>query len=535
MSRVMAMLDALRAPTAVGSVPVTLARSREALVPVLLAAVALVYAVTAIEPFPVGVFQDDGVYVLLAKSLATGEGYRYLHLPGEPNATHYPPLYPAFLALLWKVWPVFPQNVVLFKFANAALTALATAMAFRFARDRVALGPAVAAATAVAFTACAPVILLTVMVLSEPMFLVALLGGLFLCERAAENGQTRAALAAGVAGGLLALIRTIGVVVVPATVLVLAWRRRWRAAAIVAVTAAAVLLPWQWWVGAHADALPSVLLGKYGPYGTWLADAVRAEGPAWVARLAWFNLAQITAQGWATVTVERMLGLRWLATSVLVLLFGIGWVRFVRRVPVAGWTVAAYLGITVAWPFMPARFTWGIWPLVGCIFVLGGQAVVTWRPPRVMRPVRWVAVAAVVLLAAGYARYNYLGTSRGWWTQVQALTADRTRPFAEWVLANTTDDEVVATDDDLIVHLYTGRRAVPVSSFTPQEHLVRQTRELTTRNLREILRLYDVRYVFAASDYGWSAVRGLAEASPPELRLVRPLPTGAVFAPTGQP
>ena len=62
----------------------------------------------------VGVFYDDGIYVALARSLAEGHGYHLLYLPGAPAAVHYPPLYPAFLALLWRVWPSFPDNVVLF-------------------------------------------------------------------------------------------------------------------------------------------------------------------------------------------------------------------------------------------------------------------------------------------------------------------------------------------------------------------------------------------------------------------------------------
>ena len=86
---------------------------------VLVAAIALAIALVAVPNWPVGVFQDDGIYVILGKALATGEGYRYLNLPGAPYATHYPPGYPLFLALLWKVSPQFPQNVGLFTFANA--------------------------------------------------------------------------------------------------------------------------------------------------------------------------------------------------------------------------------------------------------------------------------------------------------------------------------------------------------------------------------------------------------------------------------
>ena len=70
----------------------------ERLVPLFLAVLSIAVVVMSIGPFPVGVYQDDGIYTVLAKSLATGQGYRYLHIPDAPNATHYPPLYPLFLA-----------------------------------------------------------------------------------------------------------------------------------------------------------------------------------------------------------------------------------------------------------------------------------------------------------------------------------------------------------------------------------------------------------------------------------------------------
>ena len=78
---------------------------------VLVAAIALAVALVAVPNWPAGVFQDDGIYVILGKSLASGQGYRYLNLPGAPYATHYPPGYPLFLALLWKISPQFPQKL----------------------------------------------------------------------------------------------------------------------------------------------------------------------------------------------------------------------------------------------------------------------------------------------------------------------------------------------------------------------------------------------------------------------------------------
>ena len=56
----------------------------------------------------VGELHDDGIYLVSAKSLTDGQGYRILSLPGEPAQTKYPPLYPLYLSMLWRWGPGFP-------------------------------------------------------------------------------------------------------------------------------------------------------------------------------------------------------------------------------------------------------------------------------------------------------------------------------------------------------------------------------------------------------------------------------------------
>src|SRR5262245_55519371 len=51
----------------------------------------------------VGAWNDDGVYTVLAKSLAEGHGYRSLHLVGDPVQVKYPPGFPVVLALIWRL------------------------------------------------------------------------------------------------------------------------------------------------------------------------------------------------------------------------------------------------------------------------------------------------------------------------------------------------------------------------------------------------------------------------------------------------
>lgn len=506
---------------------------REWVLPLLLAAVSMAWIIVSIQPFPVGVFQDDGIYAVLAKSLATGQGYRFLHLPDAPNATHYPPLYPLFLAALWKLSPSFPANVTLFKFANALLVGLAAVLAWRFARRNLGLGPWTAALSVGAFTACAPIVFLGVMVLSEPMFLAGLFPVLMVCERAAASGSRRDALVAGAAGAMLSMVRTLGAVAIPATALVLAWKRRWMAAALVAVAGALVMLPWQLWVAAHAAEVPQVLAGKYGSYSGWLVEGMRAGGLPWMAQLVVFNLGQVVAQGWATLALDGLPEwLRWTATVVVTAFFAGGWWRLLRRAPVAAWMVAMYLTLVVLWPFTPARFTWAIWPIVGLIFGLAIEGVISWRPEgRPRLAVRSASLALASLLFIGYARYNYLSATNGWWTQVQTVVADRARPLAEWIVANTPENAVIATDDDVLLYLYTGRHTIPNGTFTPQEYLKAQTPAFAVEMLRTILRTYDVDYVLASSEYGTYAARGLLQADPPELQMVGVLKVGAIFTP----
>ena len=52
-----------------------------------------------------GVWHDDGAYLLLAKSLADGEGLQYSQVPGSLPGAKFPPLYPLFLAFLWRLAP----------------------------------------------------------------------------------------------------------------------------------------------------------------------------------------------------------------------------------------------------------------------------------------------------------------------------------------------------------------------------------------------------------------------------------------------
>ena len=114
-----------------------------------------------------GEYHDDALYLVTARALAQGEGYRLASLPGAPPQTKYPPLYPALLAGLWRLWPDFPANLPLLKGLSLLCGAAALALAYLYlVRFRYAPRPTALAAGLLCATA-GPYLVQSVVLLSE--------------------------------------------------------------------------------------------------------------------------------------------------------------------------------------------------------------------------------------------------------------------------------------------------------------------------------------------------------------------------------
>ena len=79
------------------------------------------YAVAMFAP-ATGTFHDDGIYIVTARALAEGEGYRIISLPESPPQTKYPTLFPWLLSLVWRLAPSFPDNLPLLRTVPVAST-----------------------------------------------------------------------------------------------------------------------------------------------------------------------------------------------------------------------------------------------------------------------------------------------------------------------------------------------------------------------------------------------------------------------------
>lgn len=510
--------------------PVSAAERLVRFTPVLLVTGVFVLAVLSITPWPVGAYEDDAIYTLLGKALATGDGYRMISLPGSPHATHYPPGYPLLLSVLWRVWPEFPDNVVVFKFANALLQAAAAGGAFWFARFRLGYSPGVAALIAAAGTASMATLQLAGLVMSEPLFVALLFVVFAVVERCVRAGTLRDDVLAGTLLGALYMVRTIGVVAIGAAVLILVLRRRLRSAAVVLAVAALFLVPWQMWVQAHDAELAPILQGKYGSYGTWLADGYRQGGLEFAAKVVLKNLAGTgNTLGYLVMPAE----IRWMRLLSLVLLVPflfVGLVATVKRAPILAGFCSLYIVLLVVWPFHPYRFLLALWPILVIAFAAAVRTLRHWQPSSgLSRAVRLSALGITGYLIAGHAAYNAVEIRDRSWTDLQRRAGMSARPLVEWVVRNTRPDDVLSTEHDVLLYLYTGRRGVPTSTFLPSQRLTRFTPADNAFWVASMVRTYGPRYLIT----GWPphvvAADTLSTGPSPMLRRVGAIQHHVIF------
>ncbi|HXI34022.1 MAG TPA: hypothetical protein VNH63_08085 [Gemmatimonadales bacterium] len=420
------------------------------------AAVALAGGVVAVNRLLVGVFYDDGLYAGLALALARGAGYVHPHLPGAPAAIHYPPLYPLVLAPLFGLLPL-DAAALAGKVLNLLLAATGAGLIAWHAVRVELLGPVAPrwlAPTVVAAAALAmPSLAMQAVLFAEPLFVVLLVLAIASADLPPAGWSPgRAALLAGAAAALALLTRSIGVAAGAGIVVFLfvvrgaSFRVLARAAAPVALAAAG----WGVWLARHGAGLDAALALNYGSYG----EVVRQTG------LAAFGvsapdlprpLAAITL-GWVP-SLPLFLVIAGAALAILIY----GLILLCRRSS-AGFTLLGYLAILALWPYPPDRFLWAVLPWLALAWAAG--AVALWRG-RVRIAVGLVAAC----LAAGYATYEVRGYAHRWWEGAARDISENFTELLPWV-RTLPGNAVVATDDEALVWLYSGRRAVPLYLYS---------------------------------------------------------------------
>lgn len=504
----------------------------DVLAPSLLVAAALLVGVAAMTPWLVGGLYDDGMYVVLAKSLATGEGYRYLNIPGAPRGTHFPPGYPAFLSILWRAWPAFPANVTLFKLANAALMALGALGTWVLARRALRLAPWPAAAAAALFTISIPVLILASAVMSEMLFLALLVPAILVAGRVVEEGDWRTATWGGLLAGLVILVRSVGIALVPAVLIALASRRRWREAGVYLSAVVLLVGPWQAWVAANDWRIPAAIAPSYGAYSGWIAEAVSGEGIAFVRGVLARNVAGVARIARAILSPVATGWGAWVFVAGIAALFCAGLWRLRHRAPVLALFVALYLALIVAWPYGPDRFVFAIWPLLGLVLTAGAIQGWSWRAAAATRIPGALLTGVALAVLVGHTIYGVRGARGHFWDAAQRAGHRRALPLVAWATNRAPPTAILSVESDPLVYLYSGRRAVPQLQWRVGEYLRRRQGAETAGDMEAIFRTFNPAFLLVRDIGSNTQVAALAfmQRHPAALQQVDALPDGgAVF------
>jgi hypothetical protein len=412
----------------------------------------------------VGVNYDDGIYALLARALAHGEGYRVTFLPVDVPGVKYPPLYPMSLAPFWLLSGSQEAALHAMKLANGIYIGAAAGLFAFLLIDLGILVTPLAIAIALLGFAAGSIMLVTSGLLSEPLYLVLLFLALWLTDRTTQGATSRRLVAVGLLAGLVLLTRTVGVALVGA-VLVAVWRRDGRRAALVAGAAALLVnAPWIVYAFLGSSRVPDLLVPGYGSYGR-LYLALLADTPVAALDVAVTNVGAVlqTLGGKlvpeAGATVESFVG------AALIVLAAFGSRRIFRKAPATATYPWLYLALVSLWVFPPFRFVFILFPLLLALATVGCLSLARWAEERAK--VGLGARLRVAILIAGAAAlvhvaYLEVGALRARvWDGGQLANSAAAEEVIDWVNANAERDAVVAFEFDPLIALHTGRRAVP--------------------------------------------------------------------------
>ncbi len=478
---------------------------RRALVCIALACIAILYAFRVGGLHPANLFgltQDDTIYFSSAQALADGHGYVLPSVPGTPQATKYPILFPWILSAVWRLNPSFPQNVncavaVVVIFGWGFLVA-----SFLLLRQFGGIGDA-GALLLTLFCAMHPAVLLySASVLTEIPFAALALAAILLADSSLRKSRDSGLAAlSGIFTGLSALTRAFGAPVAAGIFLYFLYRRSWRRAAVFAACAAPFFAGLLW----RAIVMPPT----HAPMALAMTvpACARQWRETWLYYTNYFAFWKLTVmQGhvfWPmlrdnTILLLQQPGLYFIdpqfvrppllglaLAAILSAIAVIGIVHNARRegagpvhfvlaiyiIPILLWDYPAAERFLI--PFLPL-FVAGLW-MEGKHLAQRALKVMRGRGPAGEK-IAAICILAICVMAITDTGWTYWAKGR-FLARMSAtkgkLLRDKRQAYA-WLKENTPPDARVIAYEDPSVFLYSGRQATramfvtPVSQFDPQ-------------------------------------------------------------------
>jgi Dolichyl-phosphate-mannose-protein mannosyltransferase len=308
---------------------------------------------------------DGAGYAVLGESLATGRGYCEIDHPEAPRHAHFPPGYPAALALIWLV---VGRSVPAAHLFSVICTVAAVLMAWRWFRTiypkKLALILALALAVNWSWGRGGGSIQ------SEPFYVLFQFAAVLIAAKAGRRNLVGVGVVLGLALGACILIRHIGVALAAAVLVDLGLRRHWRTFWPAILVTVILIVPWVFWLGMVQQNTQVGLLAEKNWVGQIPGQAVfylqrlpdQIAGP----------LVEVATVFGRSSTVAGIANL-WAAAATAIIVFG--WICTLRvpRRRLAGLISLITLALLLVWPFTEAgRF---LFPIVPFMLVGAGEGL----------------------------------------------------------------------------------------------------------------------------------------------------------------
>jgi hypothetical protein len=419
-----------------------------------------------------GVFHDDAIYVITAKALSEGKGYRLINLPESPLQTKYPFLYPGLLALIWRATPNFSQNIFSMKIITLLTGALAIGLCYFYMIRFMHCHRFIAFSSCLLCSTTPWFLFFATNTLSEMFFLLLLLLSLWALEGKSRNPFTsrKRDFVIGILVSLPFLCRNIGAACIISSIIICYWRKipfRW-----VILGSLTIVLPWLLWV------LYSMLFSIYNPVQEYYVDYI-----GWWHRFGYYSMASIFFINIFIFLygVNRLIfsgiyyiffpfDFNWTFFIYLLFMAFIFFLYCVRNIRNPGFLflfIISYIGIILFWPWPPDRFIIIILPFLIGHLVLGIDTIFERLGfKNIFRAAGAVIMIILVTTNLFIVYQNIEDQKRTGYPQIisQASMEDSVywasyEDIFNWVKEHSSPNDVIASGLDSMVYLYTGRQS----------------------------------------------------------------------------
>jgi hypothetical protein len=441
-----------------------------------------------INPDRFGFYHDDGIYLVTAKALATGHGYKILSLPDELWQTKYPPVFPLALSVIWRANPDFPADLLLFSEFTALCTLIFLALTAIYLVRRSYASPIQILLVLLFASLNWRTIILATSILSEPLYAALAVGVLWFTSSMGEKRVSAKGLGLGILLALAALTRLAGISLLAAILLYGLTRRQIRRFLLPIILSFSMIVGWFWWCYLHQ----SSSIGPHAVYYTnyfqnWLSLIHSDElgikhsllglislmvGRNLVTMLSTIpvvcfgvqiNRLQSIVGAWQFVAI--LIGL----VTIILLVIG-----FVKTHAVGNgllhYYIVVYLALHLLWPYtIYDRILIPILPFLLFFIVSGGTHLLRhcFEDCGIHeRPAKVTSLIFLCILLASLFTTACFGLAFGFLEQFKdskmayGADAQEKRELTAWLKANSRKSDILLCYQDPVYFLYAGRKAI---------------------------------------------------------------------------